>query len=163
MTADVEDAAFIVDSRCWRPTFRLSCRCRNSFHCWQPMQKTYLSLLEVDVFSKVETSAYFVEWIHRNIYNMSQSISQKLIQHVSLHMLVSIVYTLLLHIQTLVFQQWSERRVKAELSFALLNLCPSNASYAQGETLKASFFISLPLTLISLVVPTEPCQVDILR
>jgi hypothetical protein len=51
----------------------------------------------------------------------------------------------LLQIQTLVFQHRSERRVKTELSSALLNLCPSNASYSQGETFKDSF-LSLSLS-----------------
>ena len=49
-----------------------------------------------------------------------------------------------LQIQTLVFQHWSERRIKAELSSALPNPCLSNASYSQGETTKDSF---LPLSL----------------
>ena len=44
-----------------------------------------------------------------------------------------------------------------------MNLCPSNASYSQGETIKVVFFISVPLTLTSLVVPTEPRKVNTLR
>ena len=71
----------------------------------------------------------------------------------------------MLQIQTPVFQYWNERRIKAELSSASLNLCSSNASYLQGETIKGSFYLSLSLslTLVSLVVPTEPCQVNTLR
>ena len=50
-----------------------------------------------------------------------------------------------LQIQTLVFQHRSERRIKAELSSASLNLCQSNASYSQGEIIKDSF-LSLSLS-----------------
>ena len=54
-------------------------------------------------------------------------------------------YRLLLQIQTLVFQHRDERRTKAELSSASLNLYPLNASYLQGETIKGPF-ISLSLS-----------------
>ena len=49
-----------------------------------------------------------------------------------------------LQVQTLVFRRWSERRIKAELSSALLKPCPSNVNYSKGETIKDSF---LPLSL----------------
>jgi len=74
----------------------------------------------------------------------------------------SVSTCVLLWTRTRVFRHWSERRVKAELSFALLNPCPSSASYSQGDTVK-DLYNSLPLALISLVVPTEPCQVGTLR
>jgi hypothetical protein len=81
---------------------------------------------------------------------MSQSISQKHTQHVTLHLSLSIVYSLFLQTQTLVFQQWSERRVKAELSSAVLNLCHSNASDSREKLLKHLFYLS-------------PSRIDIIR
>jgi len=48
-------------------------------------------------------------------------------------------------IQILVSQHLSERRIKAKLSSASLNLYPSIASYLQEETIKVSF-MSLSLS-----------------
>jgi hypothetical protein len=51
---------------------------------------------------------------------------------------------------------------KSNTGFWFIEFFPSNASYSQGETIRISSN-SVPLALISLAVPTEPCQVDTLR
>jgi hypothetical protein len=52
----VEGLPFVVSGRCRR----------RSFHCWNSMWMTYLSLLAVDVFFYVEPWVYFVHWIHNS-------------------------------------------------------------------------------------------------
>jgi hypothetical protein len=81
------------------------------------------------------------------LYIEFTTLRQKHIQHVTLQVPLNILQIKhkFLQIQTLVFQHWSERQVKAELSSTLLNPCPSNASYSQGETIKGSF-LSLSLS-----------------
>jgi hypothetical protein len=60
-------------------------------------------------------------------------------------------------ILSLIFRRRNGRWIKEKLSFAFLNLRPSNASYSQGEAVKF-LFISLSRTDF-IVVHTEPCQV----
>jgi len=111
-TVGVEDSAFIVDSRCRRPTFR----CQQSVS--SPMLQLYLILCTTHLQKHPQNTTLQIITIHFYIHS------------------------LLLYIQTLVFQHWSERQIKAELSSASPNLSPSNASYLQGETIKSSFCLS---------------------
>jgi hypothetical protein len=113
LAVDVEDSAFVVGSRCRRPTF-----------CCSKLMLYLMLHLEFILYSKFTTHS-------KKIYKMS---------------LYKFRYPfcIFFQIQTLIFQHWCERWIKAEISSASLNLCPSNTSYSQGETIKASFLSLSP-------------------
>jgi hypothetical protein len=74
----------------------------------------------------VSSSQHFINQIHSK-YTQTNNTSRHKFQYLLL---------MFMWIQSLLFQRWSERRTKAKLNFAFLNLCPFSASYSKGQTVK---------------------------
>jgi hypothetical protein len=135
----------------YRPTFRRPKWRQSVSNPTLNLEHTYLMRFLVITFYTLKQTAQENTQTHKHYMSL----------HICIHIYIYTPY-ILLQIQSLIFHYWSERRrIKATLSFAFLNLCPSSASYSKGETVKV-IYISLPLALISLSCRPNPVKVVIL-